>query len=246
MITTGDKKKILWICDTPNWAFDIVATNVSENLKEFYDFQKTFSTDRNFNRVVRGNFDLVICQKVRITNLIRCPKVIVKIGSHREFQTKVGVDSYLTIDYHKHDRLLKGKTIVTTNDSLNKCLSHLGEVYTIQHGLDLERFKPKTFPTNFKVGFVGNDLVFSSNGDLMHVESDEQHIEDTINADVSWWKENPIDGVGILKWIGAPGLRQKLQKKLRIELESDGYRVANPIVKFEPNGDLTINPNATI
>lgn len=96
------------------------------------------------------------------------------------------------------------------------------------------------------ISFVENDLVFSGNGDLMHVESDEQHIEDTINADVSWWKENPIDGVGILKWIGAPALRQKLQKKLRIELESDGYRVANPIVKFEPNGDLTINPNATI
>ena len=96
------------------------------------------------------------------------------------------------------------------------------------------------------IAFVGNDLVFSSNGDLMHVESDEQHIQDTINADVSWWKEYPIDGVGILKWIGAPALKQKLQKKLRLELESDGYKVSNSFIKFEPNGDLIINPNATI
>ena len=96
------------------------------------------------------------------------------------------------------------------------------------------------------IAFVVDDLVFSSNGDLMHVESDEQHIQDTINADVSWWKENATDGVGILNWLGGPALKQKLQKKLRLELESDGYRVSNPIVKFEPNGDLTINPNATI
>ena len=95
-------------------------------------------------------------------------------------------------------------------------------------------------------GFVDDDLVFSSNGDLMHVESAEKHIQDTINADVSWWKENATDGVGILNWLGGPGLKQKLQKKLRLELESDGYRVSSPIVKFEPNGDLTINPNATI
>ena len=76
----------------------------------------------------------------------------------------------------------------------------------------------------------------------MHVESDEQHIQ-IHQCRCFWWKENATDGVGILNYRSA--LKQKLQK-LRLELESDGYRVSNPIVKFEPNGDLTINPNATI
>jgi sulfate adenylyltransferase subunit 1 (EFTu-like GTPase family) len=96
------------------------------------------------------------------------------------------------------------------------------------------------------IAFLNDDLVFSSNGDLLINPSDEVHIEDTIKADVGWWKDNPIDGVGIIKWIGSPALKQKLQKKIQIELESDGYKVSNPFIKFEPNGQLLINPNATI
>ena len=96
------------------------------------------------------------------------------------------------------------------------------------------------------IAIKDNDLFIGTNGDFSHLESDAQHIQDTINANVGWWKENPLDGVGILNYLGSPMLKQQLQKKIRIELESDGYKVSNPLVIFEPNGSVTINPNATI
>lgn len=96
------------------------------------------------------------------------------------------------------------------------------------------------------IALINNDLVISRNGDFQLLESDEQHIQDTINANVGTWKENPIDGVGIINYIGSPALKQKLQKKIRIELESDLYKVSNPFINFDANGKLLINPNATI
>lgn len=90
-----------------------------------------------------------------------------------------------------------------------------------------------------------NDLVFA-NGDLAFGVSDVQHIQDTINAFPGWWKEYPQEGVGISEWVGSPANVQEMSKAIRLQLVNDGYSVNNPVIKFEPNGGLTINPNATI
>jgi hypothetical protein len=90
-----------------------------------------------------------------------------------------------------------------------------------------------------------NDLVIL-NGDFAIVESDQQHIADTINAYVGWWKEFPIDGVGIGLYQNSAGGAQQLARKIKIELEKDGYKVDNPVIEFGSDGKLNIYPNATI
>jgi len=89
----------------------------------------------------------------------------------------------------------------------------------------------------------GDFLLF--NEDFVYDVSDDQHIEDTINSYPGWWKENFSDGVGIQDFLNSSGREQILSRRIKIELESDLYSVQNPIVKIDPNGNLTIDPNVT-
>jgi len=101
--------------------------------------------------------------------------------------------------------------------------------------------------TRFDLAIDGNDLVIDNNtADFIFAPSDEQHIEDTINAFPGWWKEFPMDGVGIAAWLGGPVDKQVIAKKIRIELEKDAYTVNNPSITADTSGNLIINPNATI
>lgn len=89
-----------------------------------------------------------------------------------------------------------------------------------------------------------NDLLIV-NGDFSIIESDQQHIADTINAYVGWWKEFPTDGVGIGYFAKSSSGGQQLSRKVKIELEKDGYKVDNPVIEFGTDGKLNIYPNAT-
>src|SRR3982751_1688082 len=84
---------------------------------------------------------------------------------------------------------------------------------------------------------VGNDFVYSI--------SDQQHIEDTINAAPGWWKENPADGVNIRSYIKSAGQESILARKIKLELISDLYNVDNPIINYSPDGKLNIQPNVS-
>ncbi|HWB93507.1 MAG TPA: hypothetical protein VG605_16720 [Puia sp.] len=89
-----------------------------------------------------------------------------------------------------------------------------------------------------------NDLLIDQ-GDLAISYSDEQHIADTMNAYPGWWKENPPDGVGLFSYTSSAGQEQALSRVLKLQLQSDGYQVANPQVKIDNSGKLNVNPNAT-
>lgn len=86
------------------------------------------------------------------------------------------------------------------------------------------------------------DLLFK-NGDLVIDASDEQHIQDTINAFPGWWKEFPADGVGILSYLKSSGTQQDLARSTILQLQADGYTVNNPVVVINPD-NISINPNA--
>lgn len=90
-----------------------------------------------------------------------------------------------------------------------------------------------------------NDLAIID-GDFKFTESDQQHVADTINSYPGWWKENPTDGVGIGDYSNSAGDGQKLARKIKIELEKDGYKVSNPVIEFDATGKLNIYPNATV
>lgn len=87
-------------------------------------------------------------------------------------------------------------------------------------------------------------LIFGRS-ELSWVVSDEQHIEDTINAFPGWWKENFSDGVGIRYYLNSSGQQQILARSLKIQLESDLYTVGNPIINFNSDGQLVIQPDAS-
>jgi hypothetical protein len=84
------------------------------------------------------------------------------------------------------------------------------------------------------------------NGDFFVVISDQQHIKDTLQASAGWWKQYPEEGVGIRDWVGGPADAQALTKKIRIQLELDGYTVNNPQVTLSASGELLVNPNASL
>jgi hypothetical protein len=84
------------------------------------------------------------------------------------------------------------------------------------------------------------------NNDLVYLQSDEQHIEDTINAGPGWYKENFTDGVDIRKFLNSDGQEQVLARKIKLELSSDLYRNCSPIINFTPAGVLNINPNVVL
>jgi len=88
-----------------------------------------------------------------------------------------------------------------------------------------------------------NDIVVSNN-DLSIVESDTQHVQDTINAHWGWWKEFWASGVGVSSYLKSKA-QQELIRAIKIELEADGYN-SSPIVSFSSNSNLTISPNVSI
>jgi hypothetical protein len=93
--------------------------------------------------------------------------------------------------------------------------------------------------------FFDKDLVIENN-DLSYQLSDQQHVEDTINAVPGWWKESFTDGVSIVSYLNSSGQEQVLARSIKIQLESDLYSVNNPQIKYSPDGKLYVNPNATI
>ena len=92
---------------------------------------------------------------------------------------------------------------------------------------------------------VSGDLMIQNN-DLVYGLSDEQHVQDTINAAPGWWKENPADGVNIRAYLRSSGQEQVLAREIRIQLQSDLYKVTNPQVFFGADGQLIVQPNAEI
>ena len=99
--------------------------------------------------------------------------------------------------------------------------------------------------TRYDIQTDKNGEIVILDDDIVWAISDEQHIQDTINAAPGWWKENFSDGVNIRAYLNAQGQEQILSRAIKTQLESDLYQVNNPSVQFMPGGKLVINPNAS-
>lgn len=97
----------------------------------------------------------------------------------------------------------------------------------------------------FDIQFDNTNDIEIVNEDIVWDISDEQHIEDTINAFPGWWQENFSDGVGVGDFLNSDGQEQILARLIKLELESDLYTVDNPSISFLPDGQLSIQPNAS-
>lgn len=70
------------------------------------------------------------------------------------------------------------------------------------------------------------DFVYSEfGGDMGSEISDNRHIQDIISSFPGYWKETPLIGVGIDSYVNSKGKTQELEKKIRVNLESDKWVV---------------------
>lgn len=85
----------------------------------------------------------------------------------------------------------------------------------------------------------------NANNDITFYESDEDHIQDTIQATQNSYKENPQDGVNIESYLNSQGQQQVLAREIIVQLKSDLYTINNPIISITADS-ISVNPNATI
>lgn len=68
------------------------------------------------------------------------------------------------------------------------------------------------------------DLAVSSDGDLAVGISDSQHIADVLESAPGNWKQHPLVGVELMRYVNAPltpQVRRELTKGILIQLEGD-------------------------
>lgn len=92
---------------------------------------------------------------------------------------------------------------------------------------------------------VENDLYINpATGDFRIGASDNQHIQDILEAFPGWYKEFPAVGAGIPILLKGKLNPQIVEATIKQQLEADGYQLQRPEVTVSPNGRVIIRPNA--
>ena len=86
------------------------------------------------------------------------------------------------------------------------------------------------------------DLIIE-NGDFKISYSDMKHIQLICITDLGHWKESPLLGVGIEKYIASSGQTDALKRSINVQLASDGYKV-NDILVQGTNENFTYSIDA--
>jgi len=72
-------------------------------------------------------------------------------------------------------------------------------------------------------------------GDFDIIESDTQHIELILRAQLGSFKQFPLVGMGISNQLASSGMQQVIKRNMSVQLNNDGYKVKN----------ITLTGNAT-
>lgn len=83
------------------------------------------------------------------------------------------------------------------------------------------------------INLVDGELNFVE-GDFKVAFSDAQHQEDIIAEEIGSYKQYPLLGVGITKYLNSSGAKLALQRNIRLQLETDGYYVNE--IRFNNSG----------
>lgn len=79
-------------------------------------------------------------------------------------------------------------------------------------------------------------------GDFLTGLSDAQHQDLLLLTAQGEWRQSPLTGIGLLRYLAGPmdnTRRAALQREATIQLERDGYRVATCLISAE--AELTID-----
>ncbi len=80
-----------------------------------------------------------------------------------------------------------------------------------------------------------NGELQSKNNDILTGVSDVQHVADMIAENVGQYKEFPLFGVGVVKYLNSPSNINEVQADIDNNLKSDGY--PRGTVKVSNNND---------
>lgn len=74
----------------------------------------------------------------------------------------------------------------------------------------------------------------SATGDFKRTkleQCDQQAAELIILTEIGEWRESPLCGFGIMKYINSSGMQQTMKRNMTVQLEADGITVNSLIVK---------------
>jgi hypothetical protein len=78
-----------------------------------------------------------------------------------------------------------------------------------------------------------NDDIVIENGDFKLTESDTYHIRDIIEGYKGQYYKEPLIGVGIGRYDHASDSEIEIKREIKIQLESDNYKVDDITVEFQ-------------
>jgi hypothetical protein len=87
----------------------------------------------------------------------------------------------------------------------------------------------------------------TAGGDVVLAEADEQHHALLLLTNPGEWRQSPLTGVGLLRWLAGPmdeRRRAELQRLITIQLQRDGYQVATVQVAADSTLQLDAYRNA--
>ena len=91
-----------------------------------------------------------------------------------------------------------------------------------------------------------NDLFINPiTGDFQIIVSDDQHIEDLINAFPGWYKQHPEIGAKLMAYVKSSGKQQELTQGIRQNVKGDGYIINFLEAEQKPDGTFQIEIDAT-
>jgi len=172
-ITKGNPN-VLWVCDVPNWAYDVNAKNVCDVLDYKYNFAHLYVRDgdkkigfvEDTELYKSRDWDIIISHNLKATRATfkhpDADNIILKVSGHRSFMVHEKGESW--IDYNRYGPMMKDRFMICVNNELREKLKHLSKnVCTIHNGVDLNLFHPELKPNNMQttIGFVGNIQPYS-------------------------------------------------------------------------------------
>lgn len=89
---------------------------------------------------------------------------------------------------------------------------------------------------------VTNDLVITNNGDFKVGYSDDTHIQDHLISAEGEWKNDPLVGVGIIRYLSSPAgplVYNDAERKIRVKLLYDNMTITR--LKVDSLKSITIN-----
>lgn len=61
--------------------------------------------------------------------------------------------------------------------------------------------------------------------------SDQQHAQLLIDTNIGSWKEFPLVGVGIKKYINSSGAQAQIKRDIQVQIINDGYQINDLVIK---------------